>query len=66
MVYSMVFSTSDSMVRRAKLSFERLRKESEDFIFQKNTSKIVRRLYKAIGQQKLILVKSSRSKIKVD
>lgn len=62
----MVYNTTDEMVKNAKANFEQLRRESEEFIKEKNIRKIVKRLYRVIGQQRLVLVKSSKARVKID
>lgn len=53
------------MVRRAKLNFEKNRKESEELINSNQITDCVKKLYKAIGQQRLTLV-NIKSKLKID
>jgi hypothetical protein len=61
----MIFETSDNMVKRAKLNFEKNRKESEELINSDQIMDCLKRLYKAIGKQRLTLV-STKEKIKID
>jgi len=61
-----VYNTSDEMVKSAKANFEHLRKDSEQFLKEKDIRKVLKRLYRAIGQQKLVLMKSSKARVKID
>lgn len=64
--YFVVGNTSDDMVSSAKKNFEQLRRQSEEFIDDGNIRKLAKKLYRAIGPQRLVLVRSTKARVKID